>query len=57
VAVQVSWYNIEKVFVVYNSNNPDLEVEFTREEFIKFLQAIKNGELDEAFTQKTASEV
>ena len=55
-AVQVSWYDIEKVFAVYDSNNPAIQVEFTREEFIQFLKAIKNGELDAALAKQDPPE-
>jgi hypothetical protein len=52
VSVQVGWHSIEQVFTVRNSANPDNELEFTREEFIQFLKAVKNGELDEALNKK-----
>ncbi len=53
-SVQISWHSLEQVFTIRNSADVDTELEFTREEFIKFLQAVKNGELDEALNKQEA---
>lgn len=54
-SVQISRYGVTDTFVVRRSDDPEgAEVEFTREEFMEFLMAVKRGELDKALNKQEA---
>lgn len=45
--VHISHYGVTDTFVIRDSKDPGgAELEFTREEFTNFIQAVKNGEFD-----------